>query len=367
MKRNIYFSFVTCSFCLFLLSSFICSNAFAGSVDDSFADVDKAKTESSAAKSPVPAKEIDSGDTLKTLKGVVYKNYKVTRTEPDGITISHSKGISKISFPDLPSEFAEKYNYDSQAAGEYARETAANRAAYAKEQKRATQLANENVAQFEKIKVKCQNCSGRGEVQSGMMRGDSHISYFPCSKCRGTGKVTRAVEVKPQVASRGRSEYSSSSSSSEKGDRDYFKGFTTPAYSEAEFKQRLDSLNAKYPYEDAQGRKYRIVGEKTANVQGFGQTVANPYIAGSRQAVYNPYVEGSGQPSAYGSRSAKFNTSAEAYAYMRRLNLSKTLTLDSMREANINGSLPNGAYNVDIAEYRVMYNSDDGMFWVIPR
>jgi len=58
-------------------------------------------------------------DDLRLSKGVVYKEYKIARTEPDGIVITHSTGIAKILFWELPEDIQNKYNYDLQAAQAY--------------------------------------------------------------------------------------------------------------------------------------------------------------------------------------------------------------------------------------------------------
>lgn len=56
------------------------------------------------------------------------------------------------------------------------------------------------------------------------------------------------------------------------GDREYFGGFTKPAYSEAEFKQRINWLQQNYPYEDPETRqRYRIKGQSNAHSSGDSQ------------------------------------------------------------------------------------------------
>lgn len=75
--------------------------------------------------------------TITTTRGVTYKNCKIRRVEPDGISISHSSGIAKIPFGELPREYATQYGYDPQKAGQYARDMAQRRAEFAEEQERA--------------------------------------------------------------------------------------------------------------------------------------------------------------------------------------------------------------------------------------
>jgi len=59
-------------------------------------------------------------DDFKTLDGREYKNVSVSRTEPDGITITSTSGIIKLYFSELPPEVRAKYNYDPQKAQEFA-------------------------------------------------------------------------------------------------------------------------------------------------------------------------------------------------------------------------------------------------------
>lgn len=53
-----------------------------------------------------------AGDSITTRKGTTYENIKVTRVDPDGITIRHPGGIVKLFFPELTKEDQDKYGYD---------------------------------------------------------------------------------------------------------------------------------------------------------------------------------------------------------------------------------------------------------------
>ncbi|MCF7854907.1 MAG: hypothetical protein K9N51_08920 [Candidatus Pacebacteria bacterium] len=77
--------------------------------------------------------------TITTTKGVTYDNCKITRVEPDGISIFHASGIAKVPFTELPSEFAKCYSYDPKQAYEYSREMAQKRAQFSHEQQRAAE------------------------------------------------------------------------------------------------------------------------------------------------------------------------------------------------------------------------------------
>jgi len=56
---------------------------------------------------------------ITTRSGLVYRNCKITRAEPDGITVTHAKGIAKIPFEDLPSDVQQEHQYDPEKARAY--------------------------------------------------------------------------------------------------------------------------------------------------------------------------------------------------------------------------------------------------------
>jgi hypothetical protein len=68
---------------------------------------------------------------LTTLSGKTYRDYNVTRVEPDGLSVTHHDGVAKISFSDLSEDLRKKYGYDSGTASEYARRVKEEAAAYA--------------------------------------------------------------------------------------------------------------------------------------------------------------------------------------------------------------------------------------------
>jgi hypothetical protein len=70
-------------------------------------------------------------DDLTTLSGKIYRDYNVTRVEPDGLSVTHHDGVAKISFSDLSEDLRKKYGYDSSAASEYARRVKEEATAYA--------------------------------------------------------------------------------------------------------------------------------------------------------------------------------------------------------------------------------------------
>jgi hypothetical protein len=66
----------------------------------------------------VATQATDSAD-ITTQNGKVYKNCKITRIEPDGITVVYASGIAKIAFADLSEEYRTKYGYTPEKAKAY--------------------------------------------------------------------------------------------------------------------------------------------------------------------------------------------------------------------------------------------------------
>ena len=75
-----------------------------------------------------PAEEPDFGE-LKTTDGTILRDCRVKRVNADGLVLEHSKGVSHVSFFDLPFKIQEQYDFDPVAAlGEYNTRIAAERA-----------------------------------------------------------------------------------------------------------------------------------------------------------------------------------------------------------------------------------------------
>jgi hypothetical protein len=53
--------------------------------------------------------------------GMVYRNAQVRRIEPDGLTVSHDGGLTKIPFSRLSDELRRTYEYDPDEAERYRR------------------------------------------------------------------------------------------------------------------------------------------------------------------------------------------------------------------------------------------------------
>ena len=71
--------------------------------------------------------------------GKVYKNAKVTRVEPDGLNISHSGGVAKLFFWELPESVQQQYGYNPTNAAAYQKQIiAAQQKEYQMEKARET-------------------------------------------------------------------------------------------------------------------------------------------------------------------------------------------------------------------------------------
>lgn len=67
----------------------------------------------------------------------VFSNYVVRRVEPDGITIKHSAGVTKLFFTELPPDIRSRYAADPERAEAYQREKAIAQADWAEKVERA--------------------------------------------------------------------------------------------------------------------------------------------------------------------------------------------------------------------------------------
>jgi len=60
-----------------------------------------------------------TADDLQTLDGKLYQGVRVTRVEPDGITVTYASGMAKLKFRDLPTAVREQHGYNATAAAKY--------------------------------------------------------------------------------------------------------------------------------------------------------------------------------------------------------------------------------------------------------
>ena len=104
-----------------------------------------------------PDMPVGSNDLVST-DGQIYRNIQVRHIEPDGLTIQHDAGLSKVPFPMLPEEVQKKYEYNPKTAAAYQKNKATARVQAERDQKavrakneaaRARQIANEPIRIFE--------------------------------------------------------------------------------------------------------------------------------------------------------------------------------------------------------------------------
>lgn len=58
-------------------------------------------------------------EDIVTLDHHVYKNARITEVEPDGVTITHSVGITKVPYTLLPEGLRKRFHFDPKVAREY--------------------------------------------------------------------------------------------------------------------------------------------------------------------------------------------------------------------------------------------------------
>lgn len=123
-----------------------------------FADIPEDLQEKFRAP-PKPVLETPLGSNdLATADGQIYRNVQVRKIEPDGLTLRHEAGLTKLAFPLLPEDWQRKYEYDPQKAARYERATAAAREQAERDRQalrerneaaRKQQIRNEPIRAFE--------------------------------------------------------------------------------------------------------------------------------------------------------------------------------------------------------------------------
>jgi hypothetical protein len=58
-------------------------------------------------------------DDVTTLSGITYREVRMVRVDPDGVTWEHSTGICKVDFTDLPEAIRKSYHYDAEQAAAF--------------------------------------------------------------------------------------------------------------------------------------------------------------------------------------------------------------------------------------------------------
>lgn len=107
---------------------------------------------------------------ITTQSGQVYKNAKITRVEPDGITVMYSKGIAKVPFTDLSEEYRKEYGYDPEQASAYSIKMAEERQRAYSRQRQREQEAAEAAASEQKVKELVQSVKKIAEVNAKARR-----------------------------------------------------------------------------------------------------------------------------------------------------------------------------------------------------
>lgn len=130
--------------------------------------------------------------TITTTKGVTYENCKITRAEPDGLSLFHSKGIAKIPFTELPPQFAKRYGYDPKEAYEYSREMAKRRAEFAKEQERAAERRQRELARQSRSSSSSSSSSRSSSRRSS---GNERVIILPPGASQGQIDAAREASM----------------------------------------------------------------------------------------------------------------------------------------------------------------------------
>ncbi len=89
--------------------------------------------------------KVVAAEDITIVSGKTYTNASVTRVEPDGISVMHSTGITKLSFSELTPDMQKKYNYDPQRAATHQQKTRQAQIEWARQQQAASmaQLAEQ--------------------------------------------------------------------------------------------------------------------------------------------------------------------------------------------------------------------------------
>jgi hypothetical protein len=64
-------------------------------------------------------------EEIREVDGTTYRKARVTQVDPDGVVISHEKGVAKVDFVKLPPEMRQRFGYDERKAGIFRRQQTA--------------------------------------------------------------------------------------------------------------------------------------------------------------------------------------------------------------------------------------------------
>ena len=73
---------------------------------------------------------------LQQVDGTVYRKVRVMQVDPDGLVISHEKGVAKVDFTKLPPDLQQRYSYSEKKAAIYREQETRREARTAEEKQR---------------------------------------------------------------------------------------------------------------------------------------------------------------------------------------------------------------------------------------
>ncbi len=131
---------------------------------------------------------------ITTRDGTIYRNAQVTGVDPDGIRVTHSTGVAKLRFEDLPEALQKQYHYDAAKVAAYrkqvedAQKAAAAQAAVAQQNKaRATATPQATDARgAEELLADAESALRRGEFVQSADLLNRIASQYPNSHQAGT-------------------------------------------------------------------------------------------------------------------------------------------------------------------------------------
>jgi hypothetical protein len=86
---------------------------------------------------------------LTTILGEKFKNCRITKVTPEGLTIVHDRGVARLSFALLDDELKQQFDYDPAAAREYAKAEQEKREAA--EEKHAAMERSRKISEEEQL------------------------------------------------------------------------------------------------------------------------------------------------------------------------------------------------------------------------
>lgn len=124
-------------------------------------------------------------EDLQQIDGTVYRKVRVTLVEPDGLTVSHEKGVAKVDFSKLSPEVRERYGYNEKKAAAY-REQETQRAARTAEEKQRLlkEYEERELARIQK------------QMEAGASGGELTYGNKGANSARGVRQLQKEMEAK---------------------------------------------------------------------------------------------------------------------------------------------------------------------------